>query len=737
MKKNLTLIALVILSFSLNAQIINDTYRPAYHYSSKENWLNDPNGLIYVDGIYHMFYQYNPFGNNWGNMSWGHATSDDLIHWQEHDVAIPYENGVMAFSGCAVFDKNNTSGLGENGTAPLVAIYTGMIVDNGIQDQRLAYSNDAGQTWNNYIYNPIIDIGSNEFRDPKIIWHEASEKWIMVVSRGAEKQIGFYSSGNLIDWVFLQDFGPIGTSTGAWECPDLFPLAVNGDLNNQKWVLVHSIGPGNTRYYLGDFDGEKFVWENNLDIKGEIIESFESVNLDNWEIEGEAFGNLSTTGSLPGQQIVGGYMGDYYINSYHGGDVSQGKVTSPIFTIKKDFISFLIGGGECPNKACINLVVEDSILFSTTGLNSESLVWSSWDVSNIQGVDAKIEILDSSTGSWGHLNVDHIIQTDSPCADENTGIIDYGLDFYALQSFSDIPSSDGRRIWLSWMNNWMYANDLPTVSWKGIMSMPREVKLKDIGGELRLAQNVVNEYKQLRSDSIVLYNVSASEISKELKTVSFKSYEIEAEVQLGNLRSFELILKKGRGQETKIVFDIENNEVVFDRSKSGKMTLNEDFRRKQKASLLFEDEVLDIQIFVDNCSVELFLNGGVVVFSNQIFPDSTSNAIELIVDNVEKMFEKFKVYNLSPSVLSSNKELLETKSQSYVLSPNPTKDYLNIKTNNYIKNGDYWQLYSLTGKLVSSGDLSNVIDMRSCVSGMYIICLVSNELTETYTVIKE
>lgn len=252
-----------------NAQeAYSEKYRPQFHFSPEEKWMNDPNGMVYYEGEYHLFYQYYPDSTVWGPMHWGHAVSTDLISWEHLPIALyPDELGYI-FSGSAVIDTANTSGLGTTDNPAMVAIYTyhnaeaeksGAI---DYQTQAIAYSLDKGRNWIKYDKNPVLsNPGIKDFRDPKVRWHSPSEKWIMTLA--VLDHISFYSSPNLIDWTFESDFGVSnGDHGGVWECPDLFPLNYN---NNTYWALLVSINPGapnggsGTQYFIGDFDGKIFT----------------------------------------------------------------------------------------------------------------------------------------------------------------------------------------------------------------------------------------------------------------------------------------------------------------------------------------------------------------------------------------------------------------------------------------------------------------------------------------------
>lgn len=248
-----------------------DAVRPAAHFTAAESWLNDPNGLLYHDGVYHLFFQTNPHGDTWGNISWGHATSTDLVTWDEQAIAIPCTPEEMAFSGSAVADVRNTAGFAGPGQTALVAIYTSAKVPEAnrppLQSQSLAFSLDGGSTWNRYAGNPVLDIGSAEFRDPKVFWYGGDDGyWVMVVVEAVERRVAIYTSPNLIAWTRRSHFGPAHAVGGVWECPDLFPLRIR-DTDETKWVLIVSLNPGaiaggsGTQYFVGDFDGDAFTAE--------------------------------------------------------------------------------------------------------------------------------------------------------------------------------------------------------------------------------------------------------------------------------------------------------------------------------------------------------------------------------------------------------------------------------------------------------------------------------------------
>ncbi|MDZ5721804.1 GH32 C-terminal domain-containing protein, partial [Bacillus sp. SXabc123] len=479
----------------------DEDYRPQYHFTPEANWMNDPNGMVYYAGEYHLFYQYHPYGMQWGPMHWGHAVSKDLVTWKHLPVALyPDEKGTI-FSGGAVVDRNNTSGFQTGEEKPLVAIYTQD--REGHQVQSIAYSNDKGRTWTKYAGNPVIpNPGKKDFRDPKVFWYEKENKWVMLLAAG--DRILIYTSKNLKEWTYASEFGQgQGSHGGVWECPDLFELPVDGNPNQKKWVMQVSVGNGavsggsGMQYFVGDFDGTHFKNENP----------------------------------------------------------------------------------------------------------SDKVLWT-----------------------------------------------DYGKDFYAAVSWSDIPSSDGRRLWLGWMSNWQYANDVPTSPWRSAASIPRELKLKTLTGGVRVVQTPVKELQTIRGTSKKWKNQTISPASQNvLAGLSGDAYELHAEFQVspGSAPEFGFKVRTGENQFTKVGYDRKNTKLFVDRSESGNVTFNPTFNTGiQTAPLKPVNGTIKMHIFVDRSSVEVFGNDGQQVITDIILPDRSSKGLELYAVNGGVKLKSLTIYPL-------------------------------------------------------------------------------------------
>ena len=246
--------------------LIPEKYRPSYHHAPERGWMNDPNGLFFKDGVWHLYCQYNPYGSMWGNMHWAHSTSTDLVHWQQQPVALAPDAWGTMFSGSCVVDHNNTAGFGKDA---IISMYTSSRptpFGGDVQAQCIAYSNDGGKTFTKYVGNPVITDEKKDFRDPHVFWNEEAGFWNMILAAGQEMQI--YSSANLKDWKYESSFGhEYGNHGGVWECPDLMKMKVRGT-EKEKWMLICNINPGGpfggsaAQYFIGQFDGHKFTCED-------------------------------------------------------------------------------------------------------------------------------------------------------------------------------------------------------------------------------------------------------------------------------------------------------------------------------------------------------------------------------------------------------------------------------------------------------------------------------------------
>ncbi len=463
---------------------LDHPHRPRYHFTPERNFMNDPNGLVYFEGEYHLFYQHNPFGDTWGHMSWGHAVSTDLVRWRHLPVALREQDGIMVFSGSAVVDRRNTSGLcGAPGTACLAAIYAGH--GHGKQTQNLAYSRDRGRTWTKYAGNPVLDIGSKDFRDPKVFWHQPTGRWVMVAALSEERKIRFYGSADLKRWTLLSDFGPQGYTKGQWECPDLFELPVEGEPGRRRWVLDVDVNPGTPQggsadqYFVGTFDGTTFKNDN------------------------------------PATQVL-----------------------------------------------------------------------------------------------WA----------------------DQGKDFYASLSWSDLPASDPRRIWIGWMSNWQYAQQEPTSPWRGMFTVPRVLKLAALPEGLRLEQEPVAELRALRGEH---WTIAPRQVSGQaaLDPVAGDALEIRAVLAAGSAAAFGLKVRKSDGEETIIGYDVRAGALFVDRRLSGNVRFHPDFTGRHGGPLALDRGRLRLQVLVDRSSVEVFANGGRAVITERIFPGPASQGVEAWADD--------------------------------------------------------------------------------------------------------
>ncbi len=610
---------------------IGQADRPAVHYTPNQNWINDPNGLILLNGTYHLFYQYNPLGDTWGNMSWGHATSRDLISWQEQPIAMERENGEAIFSGTVVSDAQNTSGFGQGGQAPLVAVYTGYRESDRRQAQNLAYSLDSGQTWTKYASNPVLDIGSKEFRDPQVFWHALTGRWVMALVLAVEHKVQFYTSSDLKNWTLKSEFGPQGNTEGAWEMPLLMPLGLNGAT---RWVLKVDGGSGapaggsGAQYFIGDFDGTRFTPISTAP-NAQTLFDFEGQDPAGWTLTGTAFGSSPVSpvrGTLPGQHTVTGYQGAGLINSFLGGDAATGTLTSPTFVIDRSYLNFLIGGGNDLERTAAQLIIDGRVVRRATGARDERLEWKSWDVRAFAGKNAQLRVSDSSSGGWGHISLDAVQLADRAMIPVVRGV-DGGPDFYAALNFVGLDSARPP-VWVAWMNNWTYAQTTPTSPWRGSMSLPRELELRTLGGQARLVQTPALEVKSARSGESAFAARNITATSTSLGTLpTGKAIDVELNFDRSSAQEIMLELRSGANETITIGVDALTQEIYMDRSTSGRIDFHPEFARRSRAALFETPGRFTLRMIIDTHSIEVFTGG--VTMTMLRYPTNANNALWL------------------------------------------------------------------------------------------------------------
>jgi fructan beta-fructosidase len=419
----------------------DEKYRPQIHFTPEAKWMNDPNGMVYYEGEYHLFYQYYPDSTVWGPMHWGHAISKDLVHWDQLPIAIYPDSLGWIFSGSAVMDWKNTTKLGKDGKVPMIAIYTyhNSVLEksgaNNFQSQGLAYSLDKGRTWAKFNKNPILpNPGIRDFRDPKVSWSEEFQKWFMIIAVVDHTEI--YSSDNLLSWKKETEFGQkLGAHGGVWECPDLFPMKETSSGKN-KWVMLVSINPGapnggsGTQYFVGDFDGHNFVtsqketkWidygkDNYAGVTWSDIPKADGRRLflgwmNNWQYARDIpTGNWRGAGTLPRSLELVAENGGYYIASHPV--VELEKLTSNI-----ENIATIETSGLSIIKNDLKLPIELNLNFDIAKSNATSfgLVLSNSKKEQVKiGYDTtkKTFFIDNSQNGWQSPNKDFAIISYAP-----------------------------------------------------------------------------------------------------------------------------------------------------------------------------------------------------------------------------------------------------------------------------------------------------------------------------------
>lgn len=620
----------------------NEKYRPQFHFSPKSGWIGDPDGLIYSEGKYHLFW-------------WGHAVSEDLVRWQE--LPYPMKGGNRSFSyfsGSVVVDKENTAGLGTNS---MIAVYTMHYPGDSLPEkQAISVSNDR-INFNFYEGNPVLDVRKIFFRDPQVFWHEPTQKWVMAVTVPDMKKIHFYSSRNLKEWVYMSEFGDLGPRSAFWECPDLFEMDVDGEPGHKKWILLIGQGPNRVQYFMGDFDGKQFhadtttvaFLKDGIGLPGKLFESFDALSYGNWKTTGTAFGNRPDDSD----SVVRIGRGD--ANSLNGGNVETGTITSPVFTITEPVINFLIAGGNLPGRACINLLVDQKVVRTATGNNSNLLKWEGWDVSNLKGQKASIQIVDkASDEQWGHIRIDHILFSKvlQPKCLEHGLWLDHGTDFYATRSYRFPGNPEHKPVFMGWMGNWDYSRKVPSTWGKGFQSLPRAIALRRFREGIRLVQAPVFQLQQLRKHPVHFTNktISGTKDLPEFKPAK-NTYEIEAifSTEIPSVFGFNLLV--GEGRQLKLSYNPKTASLCIDRTNCTDFTTDADFTQKFATKMYApvepENKRLKFHILVDQSSVEVFTNKGKVVASLVTYPSESQTGIQVFSEKGPARLISFTAWELS------------------------------------------------------------------------------------------
>jgi fructan beta-fructosidase len=619
----------------------NEKYRPQFHFSPKKGWIGDPDGLIFSEDMYHLFW-------------WGHAISKDLVYWEELPHPMKGDDRSFSyFSGSVVVDKDNTAGFGAN---MMVAVYTMHRKGDSLPEtQGLSISKDR-LNFDFYKGNPVLDIRKIFFRDPQVFWHGPTRKWVMAVTVPDIHKIHFYSSRNLKEWIYMSEFGDLGPRSEFWECPDLFEINVDGNPKNKKWVLLIGQGPNRVQYFMGSFDGKSFradqetisFLNDGIGLPGNVFESFDATNYGNWKTSGEAFGNRPDMND----SVVRIGLGD--ANSKTISEGMKGTLTSPVFKITNPVINFLIAGGNHPDTTCINLLVNNKIVRTTTGIHSDLLKWDGWDVSDLIGKRAVIQIVDDYSGSdKGYIRVDHILfsKVFQPKNLQHGLWVDYGSDFYATRSYRFPENPDHKAVFQGWMGNWDYANSVPSQWGKGFQSVPREIALKKFPEGVRLIQNPITELRKLRKDSIMFSNKT---IEGTIDLTEFKptrnTYEIEALFDVGSRSEFGFNLLVGEGRKLILKYNPITSRISVDRTNCSDFTSNTNFNQRfpsiSYAAVEPENNQVKLHLLVDESSIEVFTNQGKVVLSLLTYPSSIQKGIQIFSNKGSTKLSSFKAWEL-------------------------------------------------------------------------------------------
>lgn len=529
---------------------------------------------------------------------------------------------------------------------------SGKLVREGQQSQSIAYSLDEGITWTTHeASNPVIlnppeqyKDQYKDFRDPFLFWHDDSKKWVTVISLAQLRKILIYTSSDLKTWVYVSEFGPVNAVGGVWECPSIFPLPLNGDKTNVKWIAQIGLNPGGppgvigsgTQYLVGGFNGSTFTADPDnvypaptMPKESVIFQDFESSGSfadSGWIPTGDLIEARPANGTLTGQQTVTGYLGNRLLNTFLKGDSTTGTLTSPSFKISHKYINFLIGGGYAPNKTCIDLEILGKVVRTSTGENREELSWHGWDVGAFMGQSAVIRIIDLSTDGWGHITVDAISFSDTLARIQEANWVDWGPDFYAALTFNGLSPAD--RVDIAWMNNWQYGAVIPTSPWRSAMSIPRKLSLKTINGKATLVHKPLKELTTLESSH--RYSRSWDVVQEGSWKLDLSGKALNINLSFSDrspmaLKSPQFVIalraSSSLAHQTRVGYDFTSKQIFVDRTLSGDIGFDSTFPATYFAPLTPDkDGKINMRILLDWSSIEIFGGAGETTISAQIFP---------------------------------------------------------------------------------------------------------------------
>jgi fructan beta-fructosidase len=625
----------------------NEKYRPQYHLSAKASSMADPKGLFIWDSTFHIYW----FGQ------WEHAVSNDLIHWRELPKPMKGAPSQFSyFSGSVVVDKQNTAGFGENSA---IAVYTRHFPGDSLpESQSISVSHDGGNTYQYYDKNPVLDINSKSFRDPQVFWYKPTKRWVMVVASSNQQQIPIYTSPDLKNWTSESVFGKIGATGAAWECPDLIELPVVGEKGKKKWIMIIGRGPNKVEYFVGDFDGHQFkpdpaieeYLRNGKGLAGKVFEDFEA-GVGNWNVQGDLF-ETDSSGSK-----VKDYLGHSYAGSIQEIE-KTGKAKSKDFTINSNAINFLLAGGRNADSLSFRLIVDGKIMRTITGDDTKVFRWNGWDVRELKGKKAYLELIDLQQRSPnGGIGVDHIVFSDGlmNTQSEHALWLDYGEDFYATRTWRNYDEKKhlGDTVLLmSWMGNWRYARISPTSWGSGFQTVPRVVSLNKFPEGLRVTQEPINALKSLRKDSIC---IREKVINGTIPIPGFQptknSYEIEAEFDTQSGYSFGFNLLVGEGRKAVLKYDPQTSILSFDRTNCTDYVSDPEFTKRFATVMNAPVETINgkirLRLFVDESSIEVFANDGKVVISAVTYPSPLQTGVEVFSEGGITRLKKLNSYILN------------------------------------------------------------------------------------------